>query len=135
MKRRAVKIISCGFFGYLSLMVFFGICSNVSAQSDLGERERILFEQIEDVPSKEPPTVPLKPQWQYGGFIDLGYLLDFNHPSNQLFRSRGTAFHVDDVYLNMAGAYVKKQASELSRWGVELTVQAGKDSEVFGFSA
>src|SRR5438093_13637122 len=85
MKRRAVKIISCGFFGYLSLIVFFGICSNVSAQSDLSERERILLEQIEDVPSKEPTTAPSKPQWQYGGFIDLGYLLDFNHPSNQLF--------------------------------------------------
>src|SRR5258708_11842334 len=35
----------------------------------------------------------------------------------------------------MAGAYVRKKASEQSRWGTELLVQGGKDSEVFGFSA
>jgi hypothetical protein len=80
---------------------------------------------------------PKKPEikWHYGGFIDVGYSLDFNHPSNDLFRSRGTVFHVDEVDLNMAGAYVRKDPSETSRWGAQLTVQGGKDSEVFGFSA
>jgi hypothetical protein len=62
-------------------------------------------------------------------------LLDFNHPSNRLFRSRGTAWHVDRLHLNMAGAYVKKKGTEQSRWGTELMAHAGKDSEVFGFSA
>lgn len=76
-----------------------------------------------------------KPSWHYGGFLDVGYLLDFNHPSNHLFRSRGTTFHVDDVFVNMAGAYAKKAASAQSRWGAELTAQGGKDSELFGFSA
>lgn len=76
-----------------------------------------------------------KTTWQYGGFIDLGYLLDFNHPANRLFRSRGTTFHVDNLYVNMAAAYVKKKASEESRWGAEFTAQGGKDSELFGFSA
>lgn len=76
-----------------------------------------------------------KPSWHYGGFTDVGYLLDFNHPSNHLFRSRGTTFHVDNVFVNMAGAYAKEAATEESRWGVELTAHAGKDSEVFGFSA
>ena len=38
--------------------------------------------------------------WQYKGFVDLGYLLDFNHPSNHLFRNRGTAPRVDEVDLN-----------------------------------
>ena len=75
------------------------------------------------------------PKWQYGGFVDLAYPLDFNHPGNRLFRSRGTAFHTDGVWLNMAGAYVRKKPSEASRWGVELTAHAGKDDEVFGFSA
>src|SRR5205823_7441654 len=65
----------------------------------------------------------------------LGYLLDFNHPSNSLFRSRGTTFHVDNLFVNMAAAFIKKKATEQSRWGVELTAQAGKDCEVFGFSA
>jgi len=74
-------------------------------------------------------------KWQYGGFADLAYPLDFNHPQNRLFRSRGTAFHTDGVWLNMAAVYVRKKASEHSRWGVELTAQAGKDDEFFGFSA
>ncbi len=89
----------------------------------------------QDVPSEKPQAAPSDPQWQYGGFIDLGYLLDFNHPANDLFRSRGTTWHVDDVHLNMAAAYIKKKATEESRWGLELMGQAGKDTEVFGFSA
>jgi hypothetical protein len=85
----------------------------------------------------EGPSAPaVSPTaWQYGGFVDVGYLRDFNEPSNHLFRSRGTAFHVNEWDLNMAGAYVKKKASEQSRWGTELLVQGGADEEVFGFSA
>ena len=74
-------------------------------------------------------------EWQYGGFVDLAYPVDFNHPENRLFRSRGTAFHADGVWLNMAAAYVRKKPSQASRWGVELTAQTGKDDQVFGFSA
>jgi hypothetical protein len=73
-------------------------------------------------------------EWHYGGFVDVGYLLDFNHPANHLFRSRSTTFRVDEVDLDMAGLYVRKEASEKSRWGAELTLQAGKDSEGFAFS-
>lgn len=73
--------------------------------------------------------------WQRGGFIDLGYLLDFNHPENRLFRSRGTTFRFDRVHLNMAGAFVKKRVTEQSRWGMEFTAHGGKDAELFGFSA
>jgi len=78
---------------------------------------------------------PPKPLWTAGGFVDAGYLRDFNDPSNHLFRSRGTAFHVNELDLNMAAAYLRKQATESSPWGSEWTIQAGKDSEVFGFSA
>jgi hypothetical protein len=91
----------------------------------------LLVAQPIEIHSSGPPD----PGWQYGGFADLGYLHDFNDPSNHLFRSRGTTFHVDEVDLNMATLYLKKPASEGSRWGMELTLQAGKDSEVFGFSA
>jgi hypothetical protein len=76
-----------------------------------------------------------KRKWQYGGFIDIGYLLDFNHPANRVFRSRGTTWHVDRPQINMAAIYLRKKAEEGSRWGVELTAQAGKDAELFGFSA
>jgi len=74
-------------------------------------------------------------QWQLGGFVDSAYLLNFNHPENRLFRSRGTTFRTDNVWLNMAGVYARKRPSADSRWGVELTVHAGKDAEFFGFSA
>lgn len=102
------------------------------------EAEQILphTEASEDAANAQQGTgQPLDPDWKYGGFVDVGYLLDFNHPANDVFRSRGTAWHVDDLHLNMSGAYLKRQASETSRWGVELTAQAGKDAEVFGFSA
>lgn len=83
---------------------------------------------------QEQPALS-KPQWHYGGFADFGYLLDFNHPANEVFRSRGTTWHVDDLHLNMAAAYIKKDPTAQSRWGAQLTVQGGKDSQVFGFSA
>ena len=72
---------------------------------------------------------------QYGGFVDIAYANDFNHPSNHLFRNRGTTPRVDELDVNMAGAYVRKIASESSRWGIEATGQTGQDSKVFGFSA
>ena len=73
--------------------------------------------------------------WQIGGFVDVGCLGDFNSPSNHLFRSRGTTPRVDELDLNMIGAAVRRQPSDASRWGTELTVQGGRDSEIFGFSA
>jgi hypothetical protein len=78
---------------------------------------------------------PPDPVWFYGGFLDSAYLLDFNHPANDLFRSRGTAYKVDYPLINMAAAYLRKTTSESSRWGMELTTQAGQDTRVFGFSA
>jgi len=73
--------------------------------------------------------------WQYGAFIDVGRLFSSTSPSNHLFRNRGTTPRVDEWDLNMTGAYLKRAPSESSRIGVELAVQEGKDSEIFGFSA
>jgi hypothetical protein len=78
---------------------------------------------------------PAARDWTYGGFVDIGYLRAFNDPLNKLFRSRGTAWHVNDLHLNMTGAYARKRVTEQSRWGAELLVQTGKDDELFGFSA
>jgi Putative beta-barrel porin-2, OmpL-like. bbp2 len=78
---------------------------------------------------------PANPDVTYGGFLDVAYPRAFNDPPNKLFRSRGTAWHLNDPYMNMAGGYSKKKATEHSRWGTELLVQTGKDDEVFGFSA
>jgi Putative beta-barrel porin-2, OmpL-like. bbp2 len=92
-------------------------------------------EAFQETPSQSPAQPDPDPVWQYGGFADIGYLHDFNYPANHLFRSRGTTFKVNEVDLNMAAAYLKKAATENSRWGIELTGQTGTDSEVFGFSA
>ena len=89
----------------------------------------------QDGTSAQSPTLPPDPQWSYGGFIDAAYLLDFNHPANDLFRNRGTAYKVDEPILNMGTVYLRKTASESSRWGLELTLQGGQDSRIFGFSA
>lgn len=82
-----------------------------------------------------PAWASSQTEWHYGAFVDLGYLLDFNHPANRLFRNRGTAFHVDELDLNMAGAYIRKDVSEKSRWGLEIGGHGGEDSQVFGFSS
>jgi len=79
--------------------------------------------------AQEPPAL------QYGGFVDAAYLNSTNDPANHLFRNRGTTPRVDEWDVNMAGAWLRKPASERSRFGVELTVQAGEDSKIFGFSA
>jgi putative OmpL-like beta-barrel porin-2 len=82
----------------------------------------------------QTPAKP-QPQWQYGAFVDVADLFDTNTPANHLFRNRGTTPDVDEIDLNMVGAYVRKTITESSRAGFEATVQTGKDSEIFGFSA
>jgi Putative beta-barrel porin-2, OmpL-like. bbp2 len=108
--------------------------------NDRSEAERPsddVTKPIIDVAAQQTPSPEPKkqPEWHYGGFVDVGYLLDFNHPANRVFRSRGTTWHVDRPQINMAAFYVRKKADEKSRWGIELTAQAGKDAEAFGFSA
>jgi len=86
--------------------------------------------------SGEPaPTAPAATPWQYGGFVDVGYAYDFNHPANHLFRDRGTTPRVDEPELNMGAVYFRKDSSATSRWGAEIEVQTGEDSKTFGFSA
>jgi hypothetical protein len=77
---------------------------------------------------KSPP-----PGWHYGGFLDLGYSLDFNFPENHQFRGRGTTPRVNELDVNMGGVYVRKDATEQSRWGLELLGQGGQDALNFGF--
>src|SRR5258707_1932131 len=90
---------------------------------------------VQQEPKPDAASPPAAAKLQYNGVVDSSYPLDFKHPANPLFRSRSTAFKVDELDLNMGGAGVKKLASENSRWGMELAVQTGKDSENFGFSA
>lgn len=76
-----------------------------------------------------------EPTWQWGGFADVGALFDVADPDNAVFRGRGTTWHLGQPSLNMAAVSAKRTALPPSRWGAELLVQAGKDTELFGFSA
>ena len=93
-------------------------------------------EGIVDLNVREEPPAKReveKPDWRYGGFVDLGYSLDFNFPANHRWRNRGTTPRVNELDLNMGGAYLRKDATERSRWGVELMGQGGQDAKDFGF--
>ncbi len=37
----------------------------------------------DNVRTEEQPDKSKKSRWHYGGFADVGYLLDFNHPANR----------------------------------------------------
>jgi hypothetical protein len=73
------------------------------------------------------------PLWHYGAYMDLSYDVDFNFPANHLFRSRTTANRTNELAPNMALAYVRKDATSESRWGMEFGVQGGYDSTDFAF--
>jgi hypothetical protein len=82
-----------------------------------------------------PRAIAQQPAWQFGGFADLAYLFDGNEPPNHETRSRGTAWRVNEVDLNVAALTVAKPATDRSRWGAELILHAGRDTEKFAFSA
>jgi len=82
-----------------------------------------------------PSTPAPAPLWSYGAFTDVAYLYDSNHPDNNLYRFRSTTAYVDEPVLDMAAGWVHKDTTEKSRWGMDFTLQAGKDSEAFGLSA
>ncbi len=113
------------------LVAMYGVAQTTNDTTAAEATEQV----VDSSTLQESQPASPQPQWHYGGFVDLGYLLDFNHPANKIFRSRGTTWHVDDLHMNMAAAYIRKDATEQSHWGTQLTVQGGKDAEVFGFSA
>jgi len=117
------------------LVVSLPLLGQVGDQSESPDAPPKRTVDGQQAPSDASAAQPSDPGWQYGGFLDFGYLKDFNDPANHLFRSRGTTFHVNEADVNMGAIYLRKTASEGSPWGTELTLQAGKDTQVFGFSA
>ena len=83
--------------------------------------------------SAAPPTTetvqaePTKSQWHYGAYLDLSYPIDFNFPDNRRWRSKVTTQRVNELTPNMVMGYVRKDADESSRWGMEFAVQGGYD--------
>jgi hypothetical protein len=92
------------------------------------------FAGIAAAGAQNQPAAAPAPLWHFLAFADGAYIVDFNFPANHLFRNRGTTAYVNEPVLNMSAAYLHKDTSEQSRWGMDLTLQAGKDSEAFGFS-
>lgn len=118
------------------LLAVFCIGANpLGLLADDRENGKEITPETQPQTAEQSPSAAPQSLWKYNGFLDAGYLLDFNHPANHLFRDRGTTFRVDEVDLNVAGAGVKKDATQDSRWGMEFSVQGGKDSANFGFSA
>lgn len=72
-------------------------------------------------------------EWHYGAYLDLSYIQNFNEPENHLWRSRSTASRHNELAPNMALVYVRKEAIEASRWGMEFGLQGGYDSKDFAF--
>jgi len=67
--------------------------------------------------------------WHYGAYVDVGYSIDFNDPGNDIWRTKSTTFQVNDPRVNMATAYVRRDATPHSRWGVDIGIQGGVDTE------
>ena len=84
-------------------------------------------------PTASPESVTSARGWHYGYYVDVGYIGNFNFPDNHLWRNRSTAAHHNQLSPNMGLAYVRKDITESSRWGMELGFQGGRDSEEFAF--
>ncbi|MGD9730323.1 MAG: outer membrane beta-barrel protein [Nitrospiraceae bacterium] len=113
-----------------------GIQSAASAQEIPGPKPQPQPRGMEQEAGHAPLTgqpAGTSSDWHYGGFVDTAYALDFNFPANHLFRNRSTTPRVNELDLNMAAAYIRKDALPQSRWGAELTVHGGEDAKDFGF--
>ena len=67
--------------------------------------------------------------WVYGVYVDAGYLKSDNEPENRTWRSKGTTFKLDGIEANMITGFVRKVASTSSRWGFEVGLQTGVDTD------
>src|SRR5262245_40799250 len=118
--RRAIQdgVIAMGRFGSTATamaMCLFGGFVQAQSPSSTSQEVQVLQRQAEDDASliihagdgpergqtgseqgaEQQPAHTPDPVWFYGAFLDSAYLLDFNHPANDLFRSRGTTYKVD----------------------------------------
>ncbi len=67
--------------------------------------------------------------WQVGGTVDLSYANAFQSDDELPFRSKVSSSRLNEFSPNIGMFYVRKTASEQSRWGLELGGQAGYDTD------
>lgn len=66
--------------------------------------------------------------WRYGAYLDAAYGLNMNFPENHRWRSKQTTPRTNEFAPNMGLAYLRKEPQEQSRWGMEVAVQGGYDT-------
>ncbi|WP_367156154.1 outer membrane beta-barrel protein [Methylomonas sp. HYX-M1] len=76
-------------------------------------------------------TVPtaVAGDWQMGAAIDLSYANAFQSGDRLAFRSKATTMRLNAFSPNMGMFYLRKLASENSRWGVDIGAHAGYDTD------
>jgi hypothetical protein len=84
---------------------------------------------VKEMPDGDAILGPGTRVWNYGLYLDLGYNMNFNHPGNNRWRSKGTTFKVNQPRVNLAMGYASKEATPQSRWGIEFGMQAGVDTD------
>jgi len=113
--------------GGVAALVAWMAAASVAAQEPIGGTSS------EAPPANSGETKTETSPWHYGAYLDLSYDVNFNFPSNHLWRSRTTAQHTNELDPNMGLVYVRKDATGESRWGTEFGVQGGYDTEEFAF--
>ncbi|HWG97186.1 MAG TPA: outer membrane beta-barrel protein, partial [Nitrospira sp.] len=116
------------------LLIAWGLFTTVPiCVAQTQDSNQALKETMAPIPGANRPTDAATTDWHYGAYVDVGYIGNFNFPDNHLWRSRTTANHDNELSPNMGLAYVRKDASVSSRWGMELGFQGGRDTEEFAF--
>jgi len=67
--------------------------------------------------------------WHYQLYADVGYASSDTTPGNHEWRSKSTTSSLDSLEIFLGMGSVRKEATADSRWGLELGLQTGLDSE------
>lgn len=116
--------------------IFAGLCLFSSvfipAQADESRKDfGVATERwyVQKLPDDAMSQEPVSQLWDHSLYLDLGYGSSSNNPENNLWRSKGTTFKLNQPQVNLAMAYVSKEAAPQSRWGIEFGLQTGVDTE------
>jgi hypothetical protein len=81
-----------------------------------------------ELPRPPEPKVSVA-EWTYGAMVDVAYGLNFNFPDNHRWRSKETTPRTNELAPNMVLGYIRKETLKESRWGMELALQGGYDTD------
>lgn len=73
----------------------------------------------------EPDDAPAAGPWVLGAFIDTSYQSSSNRPDNHVWRGMFTSPRTDEISVNLAALWVRRDAGTRDPFHFELAVQAG----------